>query len=135
MTSSKRQQNICCLLLFTLLDFLFQTVEKRGGEEFAEGDLQTVAEHFDGQQFGILAFTVEDIFNAGRGKSAYGSQFIDRHVPLLAKLQNASLHSRNSIHLPHLRIILSYRILEKSSKNRLCVLLYGLYIDQMGGHS
>lgn len=50
-----------------LLDFLLQSVKLRRVEKFTQGDSQPVADHFDGEQFGVLAFSVENILDAGRG--------------------------------------------------------------------
>lgn len=49
-----------CLRLF---DLLLQGVEFRCGEKFAEGDAEAVAELFEGDDPGILAFTVQNTFD------------------------------------------------------------------------
>ncbi len=41
-----------------LLNLLFQCVELRRGKEFAQSDFQPIAELFDGNDFGIHAFTI-----------------------------------------------------------------------------
>lgn len=53
-----------------LLDLLLQCVKFRCGEKFAQRDLQPVADHFDRDQLGIPAFSIENIFDTGWGKGA-----------------------------------------------------------------
>ena len=48
----------CCSL-----DLLLQIIKLRGREEFSKGDVQTVAQLLDRQNFGIGAPTIKDILH------------------------------------------------------------------------
>ena len=55
-----------------LLNFLLQFVKFRRGEELAQGDAKTVADQLNGQKLWVLALSIEDVFEAGRGQGAHG---------------------------------------------------------------
>ena len=59
-----------------LLNFLLQFVKFRRGEELAQGDAKTVADQLNGQKLWVLALSVEDVFEAGRGQGAHGGQTV-----------------------------------------------------------
>ena len=46
--------------------FLFQRIEFRCIEKLSQSNSKAIANHFDGQQLGILAFSIKDILNTGR---------------------------------------------------------------------
>ena len=52
-----------------LLNFLLQFVKFRRGEELAQGDAKTVADQLNGQKLWVFALSVEDVFEAGRGRA------------------------------------------------------------------
>ena len=47
----------------TSFDFLFQSIKLRRGEEFSKRDVQPIANLFNGQDFGIGASAVKDVFD------------------------------------------------------------------------
>ena len=81
-----------------LLDLLLQSVKLWGREEFSQSNAQPVTNHFDGEQFGIMAFSVEKIFDAGGWQGGQGSQLIDGDFSLPAELQNPVSDDGNGIH-------------------------------------
>jgi hypothetical protein len=83
---------------YFLFDFLFQRIKLRRVEELTEGNLQTVTDHLDGKQLGILALAVQDIFDAGWGQGRNSRQLIDADASLFAKGKYSISDSSYSIH-------------------------------------
>ena len=72
-----------------LFDFLFRAVKQRIVEELAHGNLQPVADLFDGDDTGILAFLIEHTVD-GRGRHTTDiRQRVDRDIPLVAQIDDA----------------------------------------------
>lgn len=72
-----------------LFNFLFQCIKLWGIEKFCKGNIQTIAEHFQCEDFWVIAISVEDTFQRRRGNGRNRCQFIDGKVTFLAKLQDA----------------------------------------------
>ena len=66
-----------------LFQFLLQCIKFRGGEKFAQRDLQTITQFFDGHCTGITAFTVQNAFYRGLGHAGKVAQPVGSDVPLL----------------------------------------------------
>ena len=67
-----------------LLNFLFQRVENLCAEKIAQGDFQTVAEFFDGNNGNILAGGVHHAVCSRGGYAGQGGQFVYLYLPLFA---------------------------------------------------
>lgn len=50
-----------------LFNFLFQCIKLWGIEKFCKGNIQTIAEHFQCEDFWVIAISVEDTFQRRRG--------------------------------------------------------------------
>ena len=79
-------------------DFLFQSIKLRRGEEFSERDVQTIANLFNGQDFGIDASSVKDILHRRRRQSAHRCEFVDRNIAFCAEHENSILNCRDRVH-------------------------------------
>ena len=82
-----------------LFNFLFQCIKLWGIEKFCKGNIQTIAEHFQCEDFGVIAISVENTFQRRRGNGRNRCQFIDGKVTFLAKLQDAVSDCGNGIHV------------------------------------
>ena len=80
-----------------LFNFLFQCIKLWGIEKFCKGNIQTIAEHFQCEDFWVIAISVEDTFQRRRGNGRNRCQFIDGKVTFLAKLQDAVFNCGNGI--------------------------------------
>ena len=90
--------NLVARKTYWLLDFLLQSIKFRCGEEFTQRNIQTVANHFDGDQFWILAFSVQDILNTGGWQCRECCEFIDTDFSFATQLQDTVTDRCNGIH-------------------------------------
>ena len=72
-----------------LFDFLLSAVKQRIVKELAHGDLQPVADLFDGYNAGVLALLVEHTVDGRRRHAADIRQRVDGDVPLVAQIDDA----------------------------------------------
>lgn len=70
-------------------DLLLQGVKFRRGKEFAQGDIQPVAQLFDGGHGGAVVAPAGDVTDGGRRDAAKVCQLVWRNPPLAAKGVNA----------------------------------------------
>ena len=66
------------------LDFLLKGTEILCIEKLNQRDIQSIAQHFDGDDAWVFACAVEDIFHRCRRHSGAARQCIDGHMSLLA---------------------------------------------------
>ena len=59
-----------------LFNFLFQCIKLWGIEKFCKGNIQTIAEHFQCEDFGVIAISVENTFQRRRGNGRNRCQFV-----------------------------------------------------------
>ena len=118
---NSRSHPMCDLLLLYLL---LQGIKFRRGEEFAEGDFQTVANHFDGRQFGVLTFTVQDILDAGGRQRRKGCQPVDADISLPAQAENTIAYCFYQFHVSPSHLY-THRIAKWNGLFRLHMLLLG----------
>ena len=62
---------------FYLFDLLLQASEFLGVEKIDQGDPKADAEHFDGDDAGILTFSVKDILDGRRGNRRLHCQLVN----------------------------------------------------------
>lgn len=84
--------------MFSLFDLLLQSVKLRSGEELSKRDVQTIANLFNGQYFGIGAPAVKDILYRRRRQSAHRCEFVDRNIAFCAENENPILNCRDRVH-------------------------------------
>ena len=70
-----------------LFDFLLQILEQRRVEKVLNGDLQAIADLFDGVDLGILIVASHDVAQCGLGNSTYQGQAIDGNQILSTQIQ------------------------------------------------
>lgn len=85
-------------LIRGLFDLLLQGVKIRGAEEFAQGDLEAVAELFDGDGAGVFALAVEDALHGGLRHGGKIADAVGRDAPLFAKLADPIRNDFPGIH-------------------------------------
>ena len=66
-----------------LLNCLLQTVELRGGKELTQGNLQSIADHLDRQDLGIVAPPVKNILDTGWRQPGDSRQLADGNAPFI----------------------------------------------------
>lgn len=91
-----------------LLDFLFQPVEFRRGEKLAQGDIQPVAQLFDGHNGHVPPLWVQHAVYRGRRDARTGSQFIRLDAALPAERLKPLCHNVLDSHNGHLKGIVKF---------------------------
>ena len=79
-------------------DLLFKVLEDRRVEEVPQGDVQSVAELFDGGHGGGVVAPADDVVDRGLGHAADGGQPVDGDPPLPAQVQDPLPDGRAGIH-------------------------------------
>lgn len=89
-----------------LLYLLLERIEFRGGEEFAQGDIQPVAKLFDGGDARAVVPPAYNIVHGGLRNAAHTAQSVDGNIPRSAQLYNAIFYSFTDTHCHDLRTLL-----------------------------
>lgn len=101
-------------------DLLFQPFEFRRGEKFAQGDIQPVAQLFDGHNGHVPPLWVQHAVYRGRRDARTGSQFIRFDAALPAERLKALRHNVLDSHDDHLKGIVKSC---SQTRVRTCVIL------------
>ena len=84
--------------------FLLQIPKIVGIEEFNQRDTKTVAQHFNGDDPGVLTFSVENVFDGGWRNRRFGGKLVYRHMLFLQKCKQSVFYGGISIHIVFLLV-------------------------------